>query len=52
MFFTEGEKFLPAVHRLLLAIGRPVIVEKAMARAVVAMKLVALATFLSSACAD
>src|SRR5262249_21340669 len=39
---AEGEQFFPAIHRLLLTIGGTVVIEEAMAGAVVAMKLVIL----------
>jgi hypothetical protein len=42
MFFEESEDFLPTVHRLFLPIGGAIIVEKAVARSVIAMKLVVL----------
>src|SRR5437016_10294258 len=42
----EGEELLPAVHGLLLPVGRAVVVEEAVARAVVAMELVLLAVLL------
>src|SRR5262245_61513701 len=42
----EAEDLLPSVHRLLLTVGRTVVVEEAVARAVVAMELVLLAVLL------
>mgnify|MGYP003349308808 CR=1 FL=1 len=43
MLAEEGMDLVPAVHRLLDAVKRPVPVEEAVAGAVVAVKLVALA---------
>src|SRR5437016_9054563 len=46
MLLKEGENLVPAVHRLLLPIGRPVIVEETMARIRIHVKLIGLAALL------
>src|SRR5207244_4754763 len=45
-FLAERKALLPAVHGLLLTVSRAVVVEEAVARAVVAMELVLLAVLL------
>src|SRR5688572_15023630 len=42
----EGPHFLPAVHRLLLPIGTPIIVEEPMAGAVIAVEFIRFAVLL------
>src|SRR5437763_9667170 len=46
VLFEEGEHFGPAVHCLLLAVCRSVVIEEAVAGAVVAVELVVLALLL------
>ena len=43
MFFEEGPDLLPAVDRLLLPVGRSVIVEESVASTVIAVEFVILA---------
>ena len=46
MLAEELEDLAPAIHRLLLAVRRAVVVEEAVARAIVPMELVVLALLL------
>src|SRR4030095_3485739 len=46
VLLKEREDFFPAVHRLLLPIRSPVIIEKAVTGAVIAVKLIVLAMLL------
>src|SRR5205823_5649566 len=46
VFFQESKNFLPPVHRLLLPIGGPVIVEEAVAGTVIPVELVGFAVLL------
>src|SRR5438067_13880964 len=46
MLLKEVQYFAPAVHRLLLAVERSVVIEEAVAGAIVAMELVVLAVLL------
>ena len=48
-FLKKRQDFLPAVHRLLLPVCPPIIIEKAMTGAVIAVKLIVLAMLLGSA---
>jgi hypothetical protein len=46
IFLAEGEELLPTVHSLFLAVSGPVVIEKPMAGAVIAVKFVVLTLFL------
>src|SRR5207248_4632377 len=46
VLFEKRKDLFPAVHRLLLAIGRPVVIEEAVSSAIVPMELVVLAVLL------
>jgi hypothetical protein len=46
VLFEEGPDLIPAIDCLLLPVGRPVIVEEAVAGAVIAVEFVILAVFL------